>query len=185
MRIARETDNTPRRQDGFSLLEVVIATGVMAGALVTLGQLLALSVSTTRAAHALTYTAVLAEQKMEQLRSLAWRFDSQGLPVTDRETDGTGLSQSPPDTLTSNVNGWVDYVDRFGNALGVGPKPPARTVYVRRWSIEHLPGNADNTIVMQVLVTPRMNRGAADAAGSTLRLPGESRLVSVKTRKAP
>jgi type II secretory pathway pseudopilin PulG len=185
MKIAREIDNGRRRQNGFSLLEVVVATGIMAGALVTLGQLLALSVSNNRAAHALTYTAVLAEQKMEQLRSLAWGFTGLGLPITDTETDGTGLTPSPPDALTSNVDGWVDYIDRFGNALGGGPNPPAKTVYIRRWSIERLADNPDNTIVMHVLVTPRMNRGAADVPGSTLRLPGESRLVSVKTRKAP
>ena len=145
----------------------------------------ALLASKHTAAHALTYTAVLAEQKMEQLRSLAWGFTGLGLPITDTETDGTGLTPSPPDALTSNVDGWVDYIDRFGNALGGGPNPPAKTVYIRRWSIERLADNPDNTIVMHVLVTPRMNRGAADVPGSTLRLPGESRLVSVKTRKAP
>ena len=194
MGIAGETGNSRRRQDGFSLLEVVIATGIMASALVTLGQLFGLSVSTNRAAQALTYTTVLAQQKMEQLRGLEWGLDSLGLPVTDGETDttaavetptgGTGLSPSPPDTLTRNVPGWVDYVDRFGNMLGGGANPPAKTVYVRRWSLEPLAHNVDDAIVIQVLVTPVLNRGRADAAGSTVRLPGESRLMSVRTRKA-
>ena len=194
MSIARETRNSRRRQDGFSLLEVVIASGIMATALVTLGQLFGLSVSSNRAAQALTYTTVLAEQKMEQLLSLEWRLDGLGLPVTDAETDtaaaietpsgGSGLRASPADALTRNVPGWVDYVDRFGNTLGGGPNPLAKTVYVRRWSVEPLDHNPDNAILIQVLVTPRMKRGAADAAGSTLRLPGESRLLCVKTRKA-
>jgi len=194
MNIARETRNSRRRQDGFSLLETVIATGIMASALVTLGQLFGLSVSSNRAAQALTYTTVLAEQKMEQLRGLEWGLDSVGLPVTDNETDtsaaietpagGTGLSPSPGDTLTRNVLGWVDYVDRSGNTIGGGANPPPKTVYVRRWSVEPLGRNPDNAIVIQVLVTSRLNRGVADAAGSTVRLPGESRLVLVKTRKA-
>jgi len=194
MSLACETRNSRRRQDGFSLLEVMIATGIMASALVTLAQLFGLSVSSNRGAQALTYTTVLAEQKMEQLRGLEWRLGSLGLPVTDADTDttaaidtpsgGTGLSRSPADTLTSNVPGWVDYVDRFGNTLGGGANPPAKTVFVRRWSVEPLGHDPDNAIVIQVLVTPRMNRGAADSAGSTLRLPGESRLLCVKTRKA-
>ena len=194
MSIAREIRNSRRRQDGFSLLEVMIATGIMASALVTLGQLFGLSVSSNRGAQALTYTTVLAEQKMEQLRSLEWGLDVLGLPVTDGETDttaaietptgGTGLSPSPADALTRNVPGWVDYVDRSGNTLGGGANPPAKTVYVRRWSLEPLRQNPDNAVVIQVLVTPRLNRGPADAAGSTVRLPGESRLVCVRTRKA-
>ena len=46
--------------------------------------------------------------------------------------------------------------------------------------------NPNNTIVIQVLVTTRSNRGAADSdvnpAG--IRLPDEARMMSVKTRKA-
>jgi type II secretory pathway pseudopilin PulG len=194
MNIAPEIGNFRRQQEGFSLLEVVIATGIMASAIVTLGQLFGLSVASNRAAQALTYTTVLAQQKMEQLRGLEWRLDSLGSPVTDDQSDttaaietpagGTGLSSSPADTLTRNVAGWVDYVDRFGNALGGGANPPARTVYVRRWSVEPLGHGIESAIVIQVLVTPILNRGAADAAASTVRLPGESRLVCVKTRKA-
>ena len=30
-----------------------------------------------------TYAAVLAEQKIEELRALAWGFDTQGLPISD------------------------------------------------------------------------------------------------------
>ena len=180
---------------GFSLLEAVIATGILAGALAALAQMFALSVASNASSRSSSYATVLAEQKMEQLRGLTWAFDTQGLPLTDSTTNiaeavetptgGTGLSPSPRGTLTSNVAGYVDYVDRFGNMLGGGDTMPAGAVYVRRWSVEPLPASPGNTLVLQVLVTPHADRGSADADGETRRLPGEARLVSVKTRKAP
>lgn len=172
--------NSRRRHDGFSLVEVTIATGILAGALVALGQMFAMSISSNRAAGALTYGTVLAEQKIEQLRGLTWAFDNLGQPVSD-----AALSPSPPDTMTRNTPGWVDYIDRFGQVLDGGAAPPPKTVYTRRWAIEPLPTNPANTIAIHVLVTARTNRGPADRAGSTARLPGESRLVTVKTRKVP
>lgn len=181
-------------QKGFSILEVTIATGIMAGALVTLAQMFAVSVANNKAARSVTYTAILAEQKMEQLRGLEWGFDNLGLPMSDTTTNtaaptetptgGTGLSPSPHGTLTANTSGWVDYIDQFGNILGGGVTPMANTVYIRRWAVEPLPTNPNNTLVLHVIVTKRPNRGAADNDGSTVRLPDEARLVSVKTRKA-
>jgi hypothetical protein len=179
---------------GFSLLEVTIAISIMAGALVTLGQMLGVSVTNNRTARRLTYATVLAEQKVEQLRGLSWGFDSLGLSVTDTSTDtaapvetptgGTGLSASPAGTLTRSTDGWVDYVDRFGNVLGGGPSPLPKTAYIRRWAIEPLATNPYNTIVIHVLVTTRLDHGLADAAGAAVRWSNEVRLVSVKTRKA-
>ena len=180
---------------GFSLLEVVVATFIMAGALVLLGQMLGVSVTNNQTARRLTYSTVLAEQKMEQLRGLSWGVDSLGLPVSDTNTNtaspvesptgGTGLSASPSGTLTRNTAGWVDYLDRLGNVLGGGPSLRSKTAYIRRWAIEPLPANPDNTLVIEVLVTTRYDRGAADAPGSTILWPDEARLVSLKTRKAP
>jgi type II secretory pathway pseudopilin PulG len=175
-----EKSNSRRRQNGFSLVEVTIATGILAGALATLGQMFAMSISSNRNAGTLTYGTVLAEQKIEQLRGLAWAFDNLGQPVSD-----AALSPSPPDTMTSNTPGWVDYIDRLGQVLDGGAAAPPKTVYTRRWAIEPLPSDPANTVVIHVLVTTRMNRGAADRPGSTTRLPAESRLVTIKTRKGP
>jgi type II secretory pathway pseudopilin PulG len=179
---------------GFSLLEVMIATGIMAGAVAMLGQMFAISIMNNNSARAGSYATVLAEQKMEQLRGLTWGFDLLGLPVSDNATDtalpveapagGTGLSPSPTDALTVNTGGYVDYIDQFGNSLGGGTTTPAKTLYVRRWSVEPLPTNPNNTVVIQVVVFKMNSRGAADASGSTRRLRDEARLMSVKTRKA-
>ena len=186
--------NSRQHEKGLSLVEVTIATGLLAAALSTLGHMLALSVSTNRAANTLTYTSILAEQKMQQLRGLTWGYDSAGQPVSDTTSNtaasaetsngGTGLSPSPAETMTSNMSGWVDYLDRFGNVLGGGGAPLPKTVYIRRWAIEPLASSPATTILIHVLVTTRMNRGSADSSGSTATWPGECRLVSVKTRKA-
>ena len=178
---------------GFSLVEVLIATMLLATALVMLAQLFALSTQSNIGARNTTYTAVLAQQKLEELRALTWGFDTQGLPISDTSTNtavspetpagGTGLAPSPSGTLGANTDGYVDYVGQFGNKLGGGAAPPANTVYVRRWSVEPLPSNPNNTLILQVLVFRNRDRGTAnDGAGRVM--PDEARLVTVKTRKS-
>src|SRR5207244_1039838 len=97
---------------------------------------------------------------------------------------GTGLTPSPSGTMVHSTNGYVDYVDQFGNILGGGEAIRDKTVYIRRWSIDPLPTNPNNTLVIQVLVTRERTRGLADQTNSTERLKDEARIVSVKTRKA-
>ena len=180
-------------EGGFSLIEVIVASGILATALVALGQLFAIATTSNVSSKSTTFATVLAEQKLEELRALSWGFDTSGLPVTDTTTDtasptdettgGTGLTPSPDSALQENTDGYVDYIDQFGNKLGGGTTPPAGTIYTRRWTIEPLPTNPNNTIIIQVLVTRHRDRGAADE-GAVLRLPEEARLISVKTRKA-
>lgn len=178
---------------GFSLIETIVASAILAVALTSLAELFAISIKANAVARNGGMTMILAVQKMEQLRSLTWGYDGSGLPISDlttdtsvspeRPTSGTGLSPSPPDALRESTNGYVDYLDSNGNLLGGGTVPPAGSSYRRRWSIEPLPTNPDNTLILQVLVTRRFDRGAADQ-GSVVRLPEEARLLSVKTRKA-
>ncbi len=185
---------------GFSLVEVLVATLVLSVGLLSVAQLFALSTKGNTAARANTFTVILAQQKMEQLRALTWGFDTVGLPVSDYSTDtsntgtlagcstsgsggATGLSPSPAGTLTQNTDGWVDYLDVNGCDLGGGGTVPNGTTYIRRWSVEPLPTNPNNTLILQVLVTRRTNRGDADL-GNVARLPEEARLMSVKTRKS-
>lgn len=181
---------------GFSLVEVLFALVVLSVAVGGLAQLFTVAARTTARARETTYAAVLAQQKMEQLRGLAYGFDPVGRPVTDTDSDiavlpelpggGVGLQPSPPGALAANTIGYVDYVDARGGLLGGGGAvAPRGTAYIRRWSIEPLPSSG-NTIVIQVLVTRARPRDAANDRPRPLgRLPGEVRIVSVKTRKAP
>ena len=182
-------------RDGFSILEVLVAISVLTVALAGLAQCYGVSTRANANARHTTYASLLAQQKMEQLRGLTWGFDALGLPLSDTATNvavvpessdgGTGLTPSPPGALGVNTGGYCDVVDRNGASLGgCAPANPA-AAYVRRWSIEPLPANPANTIVIQVLVAPIASRSATDAsAGPVTRRLNDARLVSVKTRKA-
>lgn len=181
---------------GFSLVEVVISMGLLTAVSLGVAQLFAVSTLANRVARGQTSTTAMAEQKMEQIRSLTWGFDLEGLglPLTDNTTNlavyphtagGGGLNPSPADALEQNTAGFVDFLDPTGAWVGTGQTPPATAMYVRRWAIQPLPTNPNNTIVIQVLVSPLSNEQARTASQFTrTRMAGDALLVSVKTRKA-
>src|SRR5689334_21858996 len=80
-------------QGGFSLLETIVAAGLLAASLVSVAQLLDRAVQNNLDARAVTMATVLAQQKVEELRSLLWGFDQQGVPVADTSTD---TAANPP-----------------------------------------------------------------------------------------
>jgi prepilin-type N-terminal cleavage/methylation domain-containing protein len=181
---------------GFTLIEVIIAVGLLSVVSLGMAQLFATSTRANLAAKSRTSTTSLAEQKLEQLRSLTWGFDSQGLglPVSDTTTNlavypftntGSGLNPSPANALETNVPGFFDFVDGSGTWVGTGTNIPGTAVYLRRWSITPLPTNPNNTLIIQVLVTPLSNEQARVASPfSRTRMVGDSLLITVKTRKA-
>jgi type II secretory pathway pseudopilin PulG len=192
--MATNTSRSCQSASGFSLTEALVAMGIVTTAVVSLAQLFAVSTRSNIASRNTTFAAVLAAQKMEELRALTWCFDASGLPLTDTSTNtavvpeqpvgGTGLQPSPATALRENTDGYVDYVDGRGNKVGRGgATPPANAIFTRRWSIDRLPENPDHTLVLQVLVTRLRDRGAADAGG-VARLPEGARLVTVRTRMA-
>lgn len=183
---------------GFSLVEVLVSMGLLTVVSLGVAQLFAVSARANHVAKGQTSTTALAEQKLEQLRSLSWGFDTegQGLPVSDTTTSlatdpasstGSGLNPSPSDSLANSQSGYVDYLDGNGQYVGTGTQIPGTAVYVRRWSIQPLPTNPNNTLILQVFVTPVPNeqlRRQGGGAGALRRLPGDALLISVKTRKA-
>jgi len=191
--LAKSSFNNDR---GFSLVETLVATTLMTVALASLAQLFLISTKANQSARLTTTASVLAQQKMEQLRGLTWGFDMIGLPLSDTTSDltvvpeqpqgGPGLTPSPDGSLQSNVDGYCDFLDGRGQPLGGGSVAPPNTVYVRRWSVEPLPTNPNNTLILQVMVTRWRARGTADTdqSGGGKRLPDEARVISVKTRKA-
>jgi type II secretory pathway pseudopilin PulG len=178
---------------GSTLVEVLVSTLIMAAGVLTMSQLFLASTVSNMSARNDTFSTVLAEQKLEQLRALAWGFDVAGLPVSDFTTDttvdpetptgGRGLQPSPATAMQQNTTGYVDHVDANGKIVSNAVNPPGTAVYTRRWSIEPLPTNPNNTLIIQVLVTPNRVRGQADQ-GTVGRLLGEARVITVKTRKA-
>lgn len=181
---------------GFSLIEVIISMALLTIVSLGVAQVFAMTQRVNLVARGQTSTTDLAEQKLEQLRALTWGFDlqGQGLPLTDTTTNlavypstatGTGLNPSPADALEQNTPGYVDFLDANGTWVGTGTTPPGTAMYVRRWSILPLPTNPNNTLVLQVLVTPVASEATRVATASTRsRMLPDALLVSVKTRKA-
>jgi hypothetical protein len=141
-----------------------------------MAELVRLAVSTNVRARAGSLSAILAAQKMEQLRSLAWEFDMSGAAVND-----AGL-QSSPWSLQRNTPGFVDHVDGDGVVVGQGVEAPESAVYTRRWSIEPLPANVEHVVLLQVIVTGTQSSGSIDR-GSMSRAADDARLVTIKARK--
>jgi prepilin-type N-terminal cleavage/methylation domain-containing protein len=172
----RRTDWRDRteRERGFTLIEALVATTIMTVAVLSIAQITVLSMRVNQDADAISLGVMLAQQKLEQLRTLTW---------TD---DGFAVAPSPSRSLQQNTPGYCDFLDARGQSFASGTSPPPGTAYVRRWAIDALPANPAGTVVLQVLVTRTRDRGSADsdqADEAQRRYPGEVRLVTVKTRK--
>jgi hypothetical protein len=57
-------------------------------------------------------------------------------------------------------------------------------VYVRRWSIDPLPSNPNNTLILQVLAFAAGDRDPQGDGAVLNRTRDEARIISVKARKS-
>jgi hypothetical protein len=174
-----------RRTAGFALLDVTLAVLLLSVAAAGVAHLTALVPATHLLAREQTRGAILAVQKMEQIRALAWG------PVEDRTTNlsidppragGSGLSASPDNALETDTAGFVDYADGSGAWLGSGPGPPPGTAYVRRWAIRRAAFDPETVLVLQVVVTT-LRREARRSSTLRGRAAGDVWLVGLETRK--
>jgi prepilin-type N-terminal cleavage/methylation domain-containing protein len=133
----REGLNEPtseRTSDGFTLLEVLMAMVLIAILATGVVDLFTSAAKATASARAQTSMALLAVQRMEDLRSRH------------------ALSPSPPAALASNVAGFADFLDCAGRVVGAGTSAPPGACFVRRWSVEPLAASPTACLVLQVLV---------------------------------
>jgi uncharacterized protein (TIGR02598 family) len=133
------------RADGFSLVEVMVATCVLAVGLVALVQLSLLAQAANRAAALVTVAAMLAQNKMEQLRAMGW-----------------------PDAGAS----CCEYFDVHGAPLPAGAGPPVGTAFVRRWAIDALSAFPESARVLQVWVAPATGASPVRLVGIRARRAG-------------
>lgn len=173
---------------GFTLLEVTVAAailGIVTSGLASASLAAAWSAVRGRREALATFLAV---ERMEQLRGLEWGHGDSAAPSrrSDLTTDlaaspagpaGRGLASSPSHSLTSNVEGWVDYLDASGRSVGRGAVPPPAAAFARRWRVSILPASAD-VVVLEVVVS------AAGGIAGALDRPDDVRLVTTKARKA-
>lgn len=141
---------------GFSLVEVLIATGLLATAIAWLPYLFAVATRANLDAGDTTWATVLAAQKIEELRAGPF-----------------------PESLVAQS---VDYLDSGGNPLDGFVS--TRRAYTRRWWIEPLPSAPDSTIAITVVVS-RYRRSDESTRDAAVRPRDAARLVTLRTRKAP
>jgi prepilin-type N-terminal cleavage/methylation domain-containing protein len=111
-------------QRGFSLVETIVATSLLAVALATLAQFVDAGVQSGVAARARGATTLMAEQKMEQIRALPW----------------AAIAAMPPEV--------TDYLDAAGDQRCPGANAPCGdAMYVRRWSATPAPFSAGVLII--------------------------------------
>jgi type II secretory pathway pseudopilin PulG len=144
---------------GTTLVEAVVAIGILAGAVVALAGLAAIAVGTAARARERSTAAILAFQKMEAICR-----DAAGLPI------------SPPDAWASDTAGFVEHLDASGEHVAAG----RGGVFVRRWSVAPLPSDA-NLLAIQVDVAPCRSPPGSARCGDTA---AHARLASVRSRLA-
>lgn len=179
---------------GFTLIEVLVSTALLVAAAAGIAQLTMVAAQASDAARVRTATAMLAVQKMEQLRSLLWARDAGGGLLSDSSTDvsrepftsgGRGLLESDHGALERNVDGYVDYLDAAGRWIGCGTEPPPTAVYLRRWLVLPLATDPDHTRVLVVLATTvKQERARSGTGRPRQRLPDDTMLMSLRTRQA-
>jgi hypothetical protein len=164
-------------QAGMSLLETVIALGILLISSVGIMTLATVAMTTTEdQGHLLARAAEYAQDKMEQLISLAYAdgtTDTTVFPAVS--TGGTGLAVGGSSNASSPSAGYVDYLDKSGNplTLGAGGAAPSSWYYIRVWKVE-LPTGTTN--LKRITVTAKVRSTIGKPAGS---LP-EATLVSLK-----
>jgi hypothetical protein len=118
----------------------------------SVAQLVATATTATADARRVSEATLLAWQKLDELRSLAFAFDDAGLPVTDPE-----LSPSPAGTLSTDTDGYVERLD---------------DLYRRRWAIAPAAGDPDLLLLrVRVVAAGRENELASAVTLRARRRP--------------
>ena len=126
--------------DGFSLVEVLIAIGILITAAAAIPHLFTAATRANVEAGAVTWATTLAAQKLEELQA-----------------------RSSLETVAGES---IDYLNRQGQLDSSGASPRA---YTRRWWIEPLPAAPDRTLVVSVAVS-RYREDDDLAARDTVRI---------------
>jgi type II secretory pathway pseudopilin PulG len=153
-----------RRERGFSLVETLVAAGILVTLLASLAQLMGWSVSQAREAGSRARAMSVAQDKLEKLRALAWTVDLDGNPVSD-----PALATSPTGALDVNTSGHVELVGAAGQVV-LGPD----ALVVRRWAVAPIDLATPDAIAITVCVfrppASHTARAGADLCLSTARV---------------
>ena len=149
---------------GFTLLETLIATGILVTALAGIAELFVLGHHLTHRANTSGAALAAAQDKLESLASLPFSYDAAAAPVTD-----AAMSISPVSSLDQDTPPFVDWVTASGEASAANDG----AVFVRRWRITSIAADAPDQVAVEVCVfrAPAKDLlvAAADVCLSTIR----------------
>lgn len=134
----------PRAIDGFTLIETLVAAGLLVAVSLGTAQLLAFAVAQQDAARQQLVMGVLAKAKIDELS----RPFVSGVPVP-----------TPEDALERTIDGCADTVTESGRA------------YLRRWRIGAVPGFGSDAYAISVRIVPVMGAGG-ELRVTTVRIAG-------------
>lgn len=155
------------KQSGMSLIETLIAitiliittTGILTMGMVATG-------TTENQGHLAARTSEYAQDKLEQLISLAWSDSVTDTTVNPMTTGGTGLTAGGSSDPMAPVTGYVDYLDNSGNLLVyTGGTPPGNWFYVRVWQIS-IPDAVNYPNLKQITVTAKVKNHVGAPQGA-------------------
>jgi len=157
-------------QSGISLLEVMIALSILLVVFLGMMGMIPVAMTTTEnQGHLMARCTEYAQDKMEQLISLAYGDSVSDTTVFPAgSSGGTGLSIGGSSDPNSPTTGYVDYLDINGNLT----TSTSNWYYIRVWKVE---APAGTTNLKQMTVTAK----AASGAGNGPAL--QSTVVSLKT----
>ena len=163
------TQHTPpirgaaRRADGFTLVETIIALGLLAIVAAGVLPMAFIATQTTEnQGHLVARTTEYAQDKLEQLMALNY-----GDQITDTRVfpalpnGGSGLTVGGSIVPTVPVAAYVDYLDEQGNVLAsANGAPPANWFYQRVWRV-----TLERADLKRIAVLARVRASAAGGAG--------------------
>jgi type II secretory pathway pseudopilin PulG len=178
---------------GFTLIEAVVALGLVAVALASLAPVLGRSARLLADARDETQAVHAAASRIQMIRALAWDADAlTGLPRSDLVSDlsseppsaaGTGLAAGSIAALLSDVPGFADLLDRNGVPLGPAAAAAPGAMYLRRWTVRHLsPSLGPDLVAAVVVVRPLAAERRDGPRPSLARRPGDAWLFTVRAR---
>jgi hypothetical protein len=152
---------------GMTLIETTIASAILMVVMLGLLSMAALATAyTENHGHLGARTTEYAQDKMEQLLALAYTDAASNTVVFPAaSTGGTGLSVGGSTSLTSPVNGYVDWLGADGTLLGGGTTPPTNWFYERAWQISSF---STGVVQITVVATVQTSFGRAITPQSTV-----------------